>query len=545
MKKRPGRLFWWVLAGLPVLLYGGLLLWYGINIPRWDDHALRNFLVDFNQTPDWSEKVRLLLAQHNEHRIVYDRVVTLLTFRLTGEIDYLVLMILGSLSLVGLLGLLARIGAENGLPAALILPLSLFLFTLQHYENTFWGMAALQNFTVVFFLTAALYFLRPARPTSLPWAGGMAVAATLTSASGLVIWPVGAGLLLVQRRWRALGLWVLAGLGVGAGYFFGYRAPPGNPPTEFDSIRFWKGFLGFVGSAGDFFPESPARFGLPVALGLVMVTGGGLWGVRTVLGGFQKKKTSADLDYFALGVLAVVVSTGLVVVVGRLGFGDWVLLTSRVKIYSVLLLLTLLLGLFRWTRPANWPPLLWTTGGLGLLFSGYTLVLHLGDVKFGRQFLVASALNWPNDGPVPAYDRLRHPYRVPELVQSLGRVSAPNAAVFPLDSLRLSASGLQTGSDSVQTSLTPDEGAFLLLENDSVRYWFPTRPRRNRSRRSWLGGGGYFTEGFDVSIASAELPSGEFRVEVVTENGGQSGAFSTKQQIRISPQNRRGIPSNW
>jgi hypothetical protein len=50
--------FWfWGLLILPILLYFLLIELYGMNIPYVDDHGLKGFLVKFQDSKTWTEKI--------------------------------------------------------------------------------------------------------------------------------------------------------------------------------------------------------------------------------------------------------------------------------------------------------------------------------------------------------------------------------------------------------------------------------------------------------------------------------------------------------
>ena len=55
------------------------------------------------------EKVYQFVKQHNEHRIVYDRLIAWLDYHLTGKLNFVHLMFIGNLSLLGLLAVFGRV----------------------------------------------------------------------------------------------------------------------------------------------------------------------------------------------------------------------------------------------------------------------------------------------------------------------------------------------------------------------------------------------------------------------------------------------------
>jgi hypothetical protein len=45
---------------LPVLIYFTVWNYYAINIPKWDDHALKTFILEYAHAPGWKNKIRAL-----------------------------------------------------------------------------------------------------------------------------------------------------------------------------------------------------------------------------------------------------------------------------------------------------------------------------------------------------------------------------------------------------------------------------------------------------------------------------------------------------
>ena len=121
-----------------------IFLKYAVNIPHWDDHALKAFQVNYNKSSSFVEKIQLIFAQHNEHRIALTRLFSLLIYEIKGTIDYRWLMILGNLSLIGTFSLLCLILKKHncsGEPFAVFyfIPISFLFFGLQLHENLFGG----------------------------------------------------------------------------------------------------------------------------------------------------------------------------------------------------------------------------------------------------------------------------------------------------------------------------------------------------------------------------------------------------------------------
>lgn len=98
MSKRDSTgLFFTVLC---IGFYYWLLNHYAVNIPKWDDHALKGFVENINKAEGWQAECAEFLRQHNEHRITFTRLFTWLDYKIFGEINYIHLMYFGSVALL-------------------------------------------------------------------------------------------------------------------------------------------------------------------------------------------------------------------------------------------------------------------------------------------------------------------------------------------------------------------------------------------------------------------------------------------------------------
>ena len=106
------------------------------------------------------EKISLLFSQHNEHRIVFDRIVFLCHYYLFHEINFKVYIVFGNLGWILTTVMMVRYVQKNfQLPLTHLLPIPYLLLSFTHLENMFFAMAAIQNYWFVFFAVAFLMCL--------------------------------------------------------------------------------------------------------------------------------------------------------------------------------------------------------------------------------------------------------------------------------------------------------------------------------------------------------------------------------------------------
>jgi hypothetical protein len=176
-------------------------------------------------------------AQHNEHRLLFPRLVMLFLARLSHWNvlwEQAVNLLLG-MGIFAFWVLQARRSLERK-PLGWLLPLlSLLAFSLAQWGNWFLGWQ-LQEFMNVLALCAACYWLAtPNWPHCLA-AALAGIVATYSFANGLLVWPLGLAILLYaenQPRWKMTpkrAFWTVIGVLVITSYLYGYQRPPHHPP---------------------------------------------------------------------------------------------------------------------------------------------------------------------------------------------------------------------------------------------------------------------------------------------------------------------------
>ncbi len=561
------------LTALPVVFFWQTWATYAVNVPKWDDHALKTFLLHLEQADSFSERVYQVVRQHNEHRIVLDRLVTWLDFALFGKLDYRHLMMSGNLSLIGLLAVLGSV-LRRSIPSVktswlfFLPPIAFLLFNLSHWENMFWGMAALQNFTVVLWALWAIYALTFTQ--NWPLAIVLAVLATITSGNGLAIWPIGAGLLALARRdldWKRPALnrqivlpfacWLIGAVITIGLYFVGYEKPQGNPPVRGSVGELLTGWLAFLGSAAEVLPVGSALIN-SVVLGVALVL------TVTVLIGFSVQnlfrsplvaadsvstQSANQLTLFFLGSAAFLLGTAVIVAWSRVGFGLDTLITSRYKLYSLTLLALVYVAVV--SRLAGRGR--WLAGGAGLLVSaglaGLSYPAFADEVIWWRQWLLTNQFNWTytTNRPVSTLDATtaRWITNAPAFYdRALGGFYQP--AKEQTKPINVSTNPVKLAEPQLPFAIGPDAGMYTLLRSDRRLYLFSTTPTLQSSARTKLGLAMPTATGFSVQIGDSEIDPGKYAVEILqVERSGKLTRSATGQTLTILPAKQTVLKKNW
>ncbi len=292
------------------------------NIPYWDEFdSVLALLLRAKYLWQEGGLIGALLEVHNEHRMATSRVMFLLSYVMTGAVDFLVLGWIGNGFFFSMLWVLVRRAAEPGQRVILASFLALGVVHLAHHENLFWSGSSIDHFQVP--LLAALAFAGLASRTWLGFAGAAlaALAATFTLAHGILIWGVGIVWLIAERRRLGAAIWVgLAGLAV---YWFldGLALNPQHQHAVARDVGLvilhWLCNLGAA--------TGVQHVGVAVVLGAGMVT----W---LLLLGFRRAWRASPV---AAAMVLFCVSSLLLIAIGRVGVTGYQLVpTSRYMVLS-------------------------------------------------------------------------------------------------------------------------------------------------------------------------------------------------------------------
>ena len=545
------------------------LVWqaYAVNVAKWDDHALREFLFNFDKERTLSGKVYLLFKQHNEHRIVYDRIVTLLDYQLTGKLNFRHLMLVGNLSLVGLLVLFVAILRRERRPVLYALPVALLLFNLSQWENMFWGMAALQNFSVVLWVLGSLYFLSYTNRWAIAFL--LAVLATLTSGNGMLIWPLGFVLLALQIdgspiRLRQLLLWAGGAIVVVTLYFTGFENPEGNPPDRGSITAIIKSWLAFNGAAAEILPGTTALrnsklLGGALVLLTIFFLVAGFWTYRSAIlttPNRFRRLAAGNIRFiqastlFFWGSAIFLLTTAAVVAWSRTGFGAELIITSRYKIYALTLLVLLYSYSIILLRKTGAGLLFGGSLVAGLLLAGLSYLTALDETLWWRQWLLSNQFNWTHTGPTPraSRDAVSNQYTdtAPAFYDKQAATLYKQAS-SPTYSLSVNKSplGFRVTNETVPAARLQDSGNFLVARSLKRAYMFPVWQQRKTVMQARFVPQRLFVAGFSADIFTAEMEAGTYKLFVLTTANGQAILHPTSQAITVQTTQTDVFKKNW
>jgi hypothetical protein len=347
----------WIVAfrtmtlALPALTILVLITIYSVNVPFWDE---------WDEVPRLLEKMHAgtlgltdFFAQHNEHRIVFPRLImfglALLThWNIKAELVTSWLLACGCAYNLWRLSQLTGFRGSNA-SFWLLLAANILLFTPLQGDNWLWG------FQIGFFLPltafTSLLWIIPSSRTSVAFLAAIALSTIVAFSigSGFITWLLALLLLLFpngklawQARKRWLVLFLLVFLSSQILYLWGYHKPAQHPNT-----------LMAIHHPGKFIEYILMYFGSPFAEGtkfravnVAMIPGAillilfcacitYLFSRRNDYSFVKRTLPWATLCLFALG-------NSIITAIGRMGFGTDQALASRYITFSVMMPIGLL-----------------------------------------------------------------------------------------------------------------------------------------------------------------------------------------------------------
>ena len=379
---------------VPLALYFLVLHRLWSNAPVWDDYdTILDAILRMTRAASAKEWIGVVVAQHNEHRIAVMRLAARAVYALLGRVDFRVILLLGNLTVVGILAL-AWAEYRRSLAAPLAAAAALLALQWSYYEAALMPSGALPNIGVVCFSFACLYYATRGGVAGAAACVLFAALATGSQGNGLFALPMAAAACAVERRRGRAWLMAIVALVLWLLYFRGYARPPNHPSLmvalhhPLDAVQLYLIVLGGVVP----WPREAMAFGVVLLAALAWLTHKGAW---------REHPTAA------LWVAFVLLSAGAATV-GRVGFG--VFHASRYAVYSTCLVLIVFLGAANATRP-------WGRGKIAaaiacaaifsFAISAITWPAVRGFAMEGR--LLAKTLPASPDVVVPRYVGLAYP----------------------------------------------------------------------------------------------------------------------------------------
>jgi hypothetical protein len=193
---------WGIIAAF-LTLYGWIVFAYASFMPIQDDYsAALGFLERYYQLKNPIEKIKLFLTPNADHRIPIPMIIEFLQYKLTGEIDFRLLIVIGNLGWLATLFLLWHYATYRlNMTTLQFLPVPLFMLSFAHASLMTWSLGSLQQYWQLFFSVAALYALVTHKRL---FAYMLTLFAVFTGGGGFALFPVWIVYDIVHKRWKGV-----------------------------------------------------------------------------------------------------------------------------------------------------------------------------------------------------------------------------------------------------------------------------------------------------------------------------------------------------
>ncbi|KMP11337.1 hypothetical protein UZ36_04905 [Candidatus Nitromaritima sp. SCGC AAA799-C22] len=358
---------------------------YTTNLPFSDDYASLHEIIQIIQSDTLQEKLSLLFAQHNEHRLVFSRIIFLLVYSVCGEIDFKILVLIGNSALLGLLFFAYKTLPEKREKITLVFPAALLLFQLkQNWIHMMWGLDSLSNLYVLCFSGLTFYFLGKGSIKYFWGAWFFALCSVLTQGSGVGTLITGWILLLIQKRFKLAWVWGMGILLVLVFYFHSFNFSSKSSfmiSSLSDLAQIGNFFISFLGAMASF-ENRTAIFTLGILIVCYFI--------------FLVRRKYYAINPAVFGFMVYVIIVAAMVALNRSGFGENAVFADRYKIVSltmVLLIYISVVDLFYSRINRKW---VFAAGMIVITGSMYLVSYIEGKQKleFARDLLVWRTNQW-------------------------------------------------------------------------------------------------------------------------------------------------------
>lgn len=342
MSDRAARL----LALLPALVTAGFIYTLGVDVPAWDQWELIPLL---EHPVAWTERARQLFEQHNEHRLVFPRLIMLGLANVTHwntRFEMAAVWLFAAL----IVWVVGRRLADEHAPKVALPVVSLLAFSLVAHHNWLWGWQ-LQIPLSVLCVVGGLHLLTGPQ---LPWwrvalAALLGIVGHYSFANGVLFWPLAIAATAVRhpgKRAAIAFLAVVAAVAIVA-YLRGYHPPEHHPPVKFAlyhphlTVAYILVYLGMSLESGG--PAVAAALGLAGVVAFARLA-------------WTTWRTQVDRRgeiTFAAGLAGYAIASATITAVGRVGFTINQATSNRYVTISMLLWMALVMVSVRKPR-ARW-----------------------------------------------------------------------------------------------------------------------------------------------------------------------------------------------
>lgn len=542
---------------LLVLFFFSLVITNSVNVPSGDDlYCLLLFTQQFQDAPSLLERLHLLAGQWVEHRIVYSRLTALISYWLTGRVNFFTIILIGNATLIGFTVLFWKMIRKTNVSMYYLIPVVLTLFSPVTYEANLWAGASTVYMPVAFLGLLTIYLLVCHGRAGAMLALLTALLATFSFGNGMFAFVAAVAVLLYQKRFKGAAIFGLAGVLAVFLYFQDFDAY--SSTNAFGVVEHFRqplyllyNLFAFVGGVMDYTENSNAPFvasNIPaVVLGLLLFAAM-CWGSFIFLMEKPLQGRGAGIKTLKLawlGMAAFVLITAIVMAYSRTSGAAMTTLSSRYKIYSMLCwTMVYCFCLIHFRRKRLVGTVFGSISLLILLFNYYT---HYDKFTNYKSYLLSGLFNYKENGQWIIYRHTsyyegaskiisdsiaKNPdpvYEFKPVFAEISHSALDRAAVLKNVSISESdgCSGKAGRCLTLHTNDYPAgsnhfKGIYLVVYNSKNIYLFVANPLKN-GRFNMFTKGEYYKKGFYLEnhFGNSLKPGSRYKLAVFCPTAGE------------------------
>ena len=323
---------------IPVFTFGAYLFMNAVNVPYDDDEALLYTINRAHHSP--SDILRILLEQHNDHRIFFSRLASETIDFLHGKMDFRIMILCGFFNLI-LLGhaffLVFKSFTRNLL---YFVPVFVLLFSPIVYATQLWSITAFEQTLAIAFSLYSLYFLQPEKRKIWYYSIPLAIAATLSNLDGLGVIPIALVWLITQKRKKESLLFGIFSIVYLFLFFVDFHFSASSRFPQFPQIIpiLLKSFIAFSGSIVKVISDSHV-YVLSVIVGGIMLLTYAVFVVMKFSKAAKWKNPDFSISFPEICFLKLL-ACAFMIALGRAGHATENMFAERFQIYSASIFIT-------------------------------------------------------------------------------------------------------------------------------------------------------------------------------------------------------------
>jgi hypothetical protein len=343
----------------------------------------------------------------NDHREVFNKIVTLFQYYLSGQVNVRVTQYIGNAGLIIIIASLYMMYRPGSSKIMLFAPAVFLFFQTGYAENSFYGMASLTNFYVMSFGYLSVLLLLE-KGHSWIWSSAaflLSAAAYFTQANGILFLFTGLIILLYGKDWEKSAAWFILSIPV----IIFYRCYTGDPYhwdiskihtgglSGFNLLYFFSfigncfgaSSMGYISEKGGGLVTAVSRI-LPLAAGTIIM----LYFIFITLIRYYRKNPAL----YAVFLFLILSAFGAAIVRGN-DFGVLQSLTSRYRVLSVQFIMLIYLSVSELLKSYKWSRIFFIVSlAASIMFCSFVYYLKFEPVRRHRQDLIISLENWEKTG---------------------------------------------------------------------------------------------------------------------------------------------------